>query len=377
MLLNTDTKLSGEEDCDTLNPILLNIKTAEHLRRVVDRYYKIPQRIGEPYKLIKHTDTHLIGREILLRSPATCSSKTGVCDTCYGELAYINRDINSIGGLAGTRITEPISQNILSTKHLLTTTSKKIKFPDKFHDIFTVNSNEITVNIQNDNIELSDYTLLILKDNIVSIDEFNENRHFNNFITTFNIRDIKNSEIYEFKEEDELELYFTKEFGELIKDVRPVIVDEDSEAAVYEINLANLEDIPIFVVEIINKELTKPLYDIMELLNKESHKDCTTVDEMCQLMLDLLIVSRIDSKSVHGEVLIRPLIRDANDILRRPKWNKYNHKYQLLTVAKALINHPSPTLGLSFQKLARQLISPITFRKKEPSFIDAFYRERP
>ena len=140
------------------------------------------------------------------------------------------------------------------------------------------------------------------------------------------------------------------------------------------------DDERIFVVEISNNELTKPLYNIMYLLNnKTKRKGYETISKMAQRLLDLLIESKIKSDSVHGEVLIRPLVRSKKNILETPDFSKYDaiHNYEILTVEAALQKHPSVLVSLSFQDLGRQLTNPLTFKKKDPSFIDPFFKERP
>jgi hypothetical protein len=379
MLLTTDISLNGVEDCNSVNPILMNIRSIEHLKRLSGRWYKSPTRIGKMYQVLDVKDTHLLGKDILMRSPVTCACQDGICNTCYGELYLINKDINSIGGFASARITEPITQNILSTKHLLTTTSKMIKFRDSFYNFFNVNSNEIALSEETEDINFADYSLILLNDNIITIDEFIEDREYNRFTTIFHIKNNKTGEIEEFREEDELDLYMSKEMSEVLDTIKLDIIDEENHKA-YEINLGKLETgVPLFIIEVQNKELTKPLYDIMDLLNKDTHRGCETVEEMAQLLLDLLITSKIDATSVHGELLLRPLIRNSRDILKFPNWGRYcsTSDYNVLTITKALLTHPSVTTSLSFQDLGRQLLNPLTFRKSAPSFIDSFYRERP
>jgi hypothetical protein len=345
----------------------------------VGQYYKSPRRLGGRYEIITPSTTNIIGTEILLRDPITCNCKTGVCRTCYGEMAYTNSDINSIGGLAGSKTTEPISQSILSTKHLLTTTSKMIKFKESFYDIFSINSNEIMLNEENEDIDFSNYSLILLQDNIITIDEYSTDRDFNRFMLLFHVKNHKTGEVFEYREEDDMDMYFSKDFNEIIEESKCRVIDDEQHKA-YEINLSTLETgMAIFAIEVENKEITKPLHDIMDLLDKDSHNGCTTVDEMAQRMLDLMIISKIDVMSVHGSLLIRPLIRKKNNIIKYIDWSLHEaiSNYQILTVTRALIYHPSPTISISFQDLSRQLVNPLTFKKTSTSFLDPFYKERP
>ena len=378
MLVTSDLVLSKDKDCNTIHPVLVEIKTPEHLRRLVGRYYKSPRRLGSSYEMITRDMKNLIGKEVLVRTPITCNSKTGTCHTCYGDLSHTNLDINSIGGLAGSKTTEPISQSILSTKHHLTTTSKMIKFEDSFYELFSINSNEIMLTDSNEDIVFSDYSLILLQENIVAIDEYSDDRDFNKFVALFHVKNNKTGDIIEYKESDDLDMYLSKELNDIIDDMTPKAIDDENTKA-YEIDLGVLETgVPIFAIEVENKEITKPLHDIMDLLDKDTHNGCSTVDEMVQRMLDLMIISKINVMSVHGEMIIKPLIRKLKNMIEFMDWG--NHEavdgYQILTVTRALIYHPSPTISISFQDLGRQLVNPLTFKKKGVSFLDPLYKER-
>lgn len=368
MLLCSGIRLRDDEKaCNSVNPLRFIIKSPIHLKRFIGRYYRLPHQ--RTYSVLTGDEKNLIGKEILVKSPITCASKHGICKECYGELYHTNRDI-SIGAFAGTKITNPVSQNVLSSKHLLTTISEKIEFNDEFYDFFTISANEVILNTTNDDVDINNYSLLIIKKNIGSIEQFDDESDYNNFITIFHIKNKKTGEIIEISEKTGKELFITPELM--------TIILKHKNKEIYEIDLSKINDeMRLFVLEIENNELTKPLYNIMKLLNKMDHIGCTTIDEVAQRMLDLLIESQISASSVHGEVIINPLIRRVDDVLKRPKFNKYigDEDYQILTVAGALEKNPSVLISFSFQELGRQLTNPLTFKKKESSFIDPFYKE--
>ena len=368
MLLCSGIRLRDDEKaCNSVNPVRFKIKTPEHLKRFIGRYYRLAHQ--RTYRVMTGDEKDLIGKEILVKSPITCSSKHGICKECYGELYHTNKDI-SIGAYAGTKITNPVSQKVLSSKHLLTTISEKIVFNDEFYNYFMLSANEVLLNTLNDEIDLNNYSLLIIKQNISSIEQFDEESDYNNFVTIVHVKNRKTGEIIEIMEKDGKELFISPELMSLIS--------KQKNKDVYEIEFSKIsDDMRLFVLEIENNELTRPLYNIMKLLNKMDHIGCTTIDEIAQKMIDLLIESQISATSVHGEVIINPLIRQTEDVLKRPKFNKYitEDDYQILPVAAALEKNPSVLVSFSFQELARQLTNPLTFRKSESSFIDPFYKE--
>ena len=375
VMLGSDVTLNKKvDDCGSLHPIRITIKTKKHLERYIGRTYRLPSQVT--YSTLKATDTHLIGETILLRSPITCACKKGVCKACYGrELARTNKHI-TIGSYAAAIITNPISQAVLSSKHLLTTISEEIVFDENFHKFFTLSANEIVLNIQNDDIDLADYSLLIIHDNIVMISELNEGG-INEFLTMFHVKNNKTGEIYEIQESTGKDLYISPELIETLNIGR-------KKKDVYEIPLIDLpDDERLFIMEIENNELTRPLYNIMALLDTKEKRSSmlgvNTIDDMAQTMTDLMIDSHINVMAVHSEVIINPLIRDIDNILERPNFNSYSalDNYQMLTVESALENHPSVLVGMSFQFLERQLKRPLTYKKTAKSFIDPFFKEKP
>lgn len=70
-------------------------------------------------EVIKKTDTHLVGKMVLLRHPFTCkhSDPHEICSVCFGELSQNVSPYSNIGFLCSTTLVRIISQGMLSTKH--------------------------------------------------------------------------------------------------------------------------------------------------------------------------------------------------------------------------------------------------------------------
>lgn len=367
MLAVTDIHLRKDEEmCRSINPITYTIKTQTHLNRLVGRVYRLPH--GREYRVLTENDTHLIGKTIMVKSPTTCASKHGICKYCYGpSLYHTNKELASIGAYAGAVITNPLSQNILSTKHLNTTDSEIIEFDNAFSKYFNLTANEITLNSNISNQE--DYSILIISDNIVTLSELDEGE-INTFVPLFHVRNNTTGDIVEISEKSMKDLYISPEFLKVMKRCK--------KKGVYEVNFLDIpDDCRLFLLEIANNELTKPLYNIMGLLDSKKARDTGyNISDICQRMLDLMIESGINFQAVHGEILITPLIRSMEDVLVRPNFAKYlsDDDVQILTVTAALEKHPSPLVGLSSSYLKKQLREPLTFKKHGKSAIDPMFR---
>lgn len=366
-----DIYLREDEDtCTSINPIEYEIKSIKHLKRLIGRYYRRPYQ--RTYRLLKGDETDLIGTRIMVKSPITCTSHSGICKACYGPRLYHTNKGICVGSYAGTRISNPVGQRILSTKHVLTTDSVTIKFNEKFHELFAMSANEIVVNTHSQ--VLDDYSIIIHADNIVSLEELNEGE-LTEFMVCFDVRNNVTNEVFCIHAEDNNEIYLYPDFREILG------MNKRGTRATYEMKISDIpDDCKLFVVPIENNELTKPLYALMGLLdNKKAVAELgiKTVNDMAQRMLDLLIESKINVPAVHGEILLYPLIRDENDILNRPDFSKYLGMDQstILTVSSVLEKNPSPLIGLAFGYLERQLKTPLTYEKTGKSYIDPFFRK--
>ena len=138
------------------------------------------------------------------------------------------------------------------------------------------------------------------------------------------------------------------------------------------------DDDTLFEMNIMNNELTKPLYGIMNLLNKENKDEIDeTIDSISQKFLDLLIESKIDANVIATELIINRLIVSVKDKYRRPDFSDEDlEDYEIVIVNKALTNNKSPLIGISFQNIKRQFLSDELFEERDgTAYIDEFYRK--
>lgn len=387
-LLTTDIKLADVDNCGTVHPIALHITNGKMLSKLKGRWYR-PQ-YERKYRLLKGDEKELIGQTLLFRDPTTCACGTSdkgemlVCRKCYGELSRVNAGI-SIGGFAATHISRPVSQNILSTKHLLTTVSEKIEFNEDFERFFVLNSNQIQLNLDSDD-NIEDYKMIIHGAYLNELEDFEEDE-YNAYIYYFLLINKNTGEVINIHEERNKELFISPDFYKYMKKKKKQGKKKEGENTdYYEIDLAkletDLEDLShLFMIQVENNELTKPLYSIMHLLDRADRgvtpgqEPITTVDQLTQRFLELLIEAGIDAQGVHASLILMPLLRKTDNILERPNFRNYNESYRMLTIKGALENSPSVEIGLSFQYLDRQLKSLNTYLKKSGSYMSPFYRK--
>lgn len=367
--LSMDTEIS---DCGNPHLIEIELKTNTHLKRCDGKYFKVNKDDIDYSVLNYEKHKHLVGKKIYIRSAITCGLGNHVCAKCIGIQALTNADIaNGVSTFYSEEVTKVVEQNILSTKHLLETFSEIIKFNDNFYKFFTLIGGEImpVLQLEDEDKDIDDYAIYINPDDINKVDEYEDDSLFNNFLpdAKFVIRNINNP-----KEEDiPIELEDKELF--ISKDVMKDIYKNNGYIYFSELN----EDMKLFEINIQNKELTKPLYDLMDLINKKKDNDNETIDSMLQQFLDLMVTAKISASIVAGEVIINRLIKDVNDPYVRPDFSQeIMPKYQIKTVKNALTKNKSPLIGLSSENLKKQLLDDELYTTRyEESYVDPLFKE--
>lgn len=361
------------QTCNSKRPIRYHVKNADCLKKINRRYYYLePSMVDMKCVSSKH-DKWLIGKTIYLRSPMTCTCHDGICAACYGDLAYTNSEKDfTIGSYASATLNNTIQQNILSTKHLLTTNSEEIVFSPDFYRFFVLDASKFKVN-QDSEENLDEWLVRIYNDDLFEFNAKEEN-DFNSYTDTFYLVNKKTKEEIQIKELNKgQDMYI---YGDVIA-LFSKSKDKDIDAI--EMPLSKIDDnetyLAIIVIE--NNELTRPLKNIMRLLDRKDHYDCETIDDLLNKMSDLLIECGHKLHLVHAETVMRTIIKDANLVLAQPHFEDINRTedYQIITVSSALLNNPSLTVSLSFQDLGKQVINPNTNIKCEKSSYDDLYRE--
>lgn len=415
-------------DCGSVNPIPVEIKSEKHLQKLDGRRFKylgekIP--LGGKYHIINSSkDKELIGQTVMLRSPITCCAKDGVCKECYGELYYTNIDNESPGIYSAINVMNPVVQGILSAKHHQTTNTTLIEFAPEFDQFFTISSTDIILNPEGIK-DIASYSLVIRKDELGASDDDDnsDDEEQEDYATTKRKRKKKKKEraraentddiisgddgegVDDEEGEMELKLSYSVTKFEVVKNLNdkkkdPVYIhfedaekkdlfmhtdfiekmypgsDEYGDYLFIPLEEINPEDF-IFLVDVYNNELTRPMKSIQKLLDNKQHEGCDNYEDIVNKMLELLIASKLSASSIHAEMIIRQLVRKSSNILKRPDFSRIitRKDYQLLTIGTALKQNPSVCTSIATPYLKDQLVSlTTTFEKTKTSLIDDLYR---
>ena len=363
-------------DCGTKHLLKVFVRNHEFLKRLENKWFC--EHLGDPLNLI-HYDSHksLIGKNIWIRSLITCAGGDEVCHVCYGNDSQLVMNMPGMGIFNTEVYSSVVSQNILSTKHLLATNSNKLYFNSNFEKYFKFISGDVYLT-ERDEIDLDnddELSVRIPEDHICQINEsdmMEYNTYGNNIISPIYVYSKKKKQ-YEEVTIDNYQLIFIDASSMKLFNI---VSDRKQQRKYFDIPFDVLSkelDGRLMSIDIKNNGLTDDLHNIMDLVNKETSK-FDSYHELAQRMFDLFVNANINCRHVQGEIILNRLIRDANNINHRPDFKKFEEpEYKIITLPQALIKNDAPTIGLSFQEIKRQLLSNAFYEKNGSSYLDPFY----
>lgn len=115
-------------DCGSKHYLVWQVRGEERIEGIVTRGSDLNTIFGKYYldeetglvKVIKKTDTHLIGKTIKIRDAvAGCNhpAHDGICEVCFGEASITVPEDSNLGHMACVSMNSIITQLVLSTKH--------------------------------------------------------------------------------------------------------------------------------------------------------------------------------------------------------------------------------------------------------------------
>lgn len=373
-LNNQDTYLHVDPNyvCDTRNFEEILIDSEMKLNMYDLRYYRENPR-GVDTLLEAKNAKHLIGKKVYFRSPMTCASAArgeGICYKCYGDLAYINREVN-IGQIAAEGLSSIYTQILLSAKHLLESLVIKMGWSKEFYDIFSVTFN--TIGLRED---LSFKGWRLIFDEEIDSEENADEVSYSNFITSFLVNDPSGNRIRINTSEFD-NIYFSQEFMDYINENKSKMKLTESDS-IMEFDMATLEDFPsLFIMEIRNTELSRTMDKISKLIENKSVIKNYDRNSILEEFINTNISGGIRLNAVHFEVLLMNQIRAADDDLEKPDWTIPYQDCQILALPKSLNENPSITVRLESSKIPQVLRNPQSRFLKQPSITDLFFMEQP
>ena len=376
-LNNQDTTLHVDPNyvCDTVHFEEVIIDNDSMWNMYAMRYYREnPNGVDKLLNAKNKKDKErLMHRKLYFRSPMTCASAArghGICYKCYGDLAYVNREIN-IGQIAAEGLSSIYTQILLSAKHLLESLVVKMEWSKGFYDYLQITFN--TIALREDKFYKG--CKLIIDQDICTLEELDD-IDYNYYINSFIIKTPSGDEI-KIKTNNDDNLYFDKDFYDFLINNYP---DTSGAEETYyaEIDMMRLVDFPaLFVVEIKNNELSATMDKIERLIDNKTVMSAYDRNTILREFISTNIQGNIKLNAVHFEVLLMNQMRDGEDDLEKPDWTNPNATYQMLTLSKALSNNQSIAIRLQSGKVDKILNNQQNRFICKPSVSDIYYMEQP
>lgn len=391
-------KIDPDYDCGTRNFIEYYVEDETALKKISDRWYRMnpmgmERRLTNTYNIVKE-NSDLIGKMIYLRSPIKCLSAAngrGICRKCMGELYNIVPATN-ISTYSVTNMTEPLTQMMLSAKHLMEAKIDSITF-----DTTIISEEELaryiiidegTIYINPDIPDAKKWHLYINVDDIqediiASLDDSGDDdledtgiEDSLNYTNVFYLRKNNTNETITIRTTEMDNLNFTDWFNNFIENRHSIGNNEDIDIPV---TTLIEENAPLFDVGIHNDDMSERLESVIKVIDLKANTDSYTAETfLSTLSSKLNSIGLGYIMSVHLEIIIMNQIRDKKDIIEMPDWSIPNQtNYQILTLKKAVMTHPSISIAMQSENIAKMLHSPLSLRKHKPSPYDLMYMVQP
>lgn len=340
-------------DCGTKHTVRYSVDNKKKLFQITGRhYYDINEdgSTGTELKTVSPTNIELIGKQIALRSPVTCAGQKCVCATCYGRsLSEKNRGLNT--GLNSVfLLTNPLTQRLLSAKHLLSTNTDKVDFGEEFNSAFVVNLDticfdedvETTITFKTPTFDDYDdeYDAYVIKELDINIGDLKKPIHYVSPVPLLLSSKVNFSE-----------------------DEKEVTISSKSFTWEY-----------VFKYVAKNNELTKSLENILNLIESSGHLGITDYNEFVNKFDDLLIENGMGGiMSVHAEMITSILIRDSETGKKLDFSAETLNTYEIVRVSNTVMRGPL-SKSIAFERVGDQLADLSTYEKNEESNYDLLFK---
>ena len=309
-----------------------------------------------------------VGKTIKLRSFITCNCKDGtICKKCAGKV-HVRLHGTRIGTLPSIKSINPLSQKALSAKHDLGTKSIAItnEALDKYFysdgmDFFIkpeyANSRNLSIVVSSEDIEDLVNSSIDLDDE--SIDT----------TITLSYVAVRDHDVDYPIENDGMRIALT---DAVLGNKSAFVDDEESDYTIIPINRLE-EDQPVFQAILDTEEISKYLNALIGTIDRLSISKIGTYDELMDKLNKIIYTSGFVNNIIHSECIIYSMVRDANDLRKRPDWTQPDVAYRILKVSTAIEQKDMYT-ALAYQGL-RRLFKTLSIRQRYGnSLYDPFFQ---
>lgn len=257
-------------------------------------------------------------------------------------------------------------------KHVLETNSEDINMIDHKSILYNHNGWLFTLN---NHIDLYKYEVVFGAKDIIAEDEDKYDKYDNYYVCKLSFVNKFTSEVFEVHEESNSQLYVSKQLFDVLLRHKYFNLEEKQVISI-PLTEFNTKD-PFVFLRVENEGLTKHINELRNFIQKGDKplEGVESYNDLIEKLNMLFRLAKMNYPSVHIEMVARPLIRTINDQLQLPDWSKEQkvEDYKLISLHKSAITKNSVTAGLIFERIKKQLSSPLTYRKTGSSVNSLFF----
>lgn len=353
-------------DCGNKHYLNYFVENKDYLEMIIGKWYFDENKQKEI--MIQGDEEYLVGTTIKLRTFITCNLKRGVCRKCVGNV-NIRLKGTKLGTLPSIKSINPLSQKALSAKHDLGTKSIKItnEALDKYcysdgMDFFIkpdyTTKRGLYIVVNSEDIEDLVYSTMDVDDDTLDT------------VVALEYVAIRDNGVEHVIENEGMRISLS---DALIQDRTHFIEDEDGDHTLIPIEKLDPEQ-PVFSAILDTEEISKYLNNLIGTIDRLSINRYRTFEELMNAMNKIIYTSGFVNNIIHSECIIYSMIRDANDIRKRPDFTQDVIPPYVLVKVSTAIEQKDMYTTLSYQGL-RRLFKTLSIREREgTSLYDSFFR---
>lgn len=117
--------------------------TKENVKHFVGKFYL--DGTGRLIELTKERFNDVVDKVVKFRDVIGCNYVDGYCEVCGGTITKSFSRNGNVGFLSNVNTGAPVAQQVLSTKHLISTDAAEYEVPSEFGEIFSATMNNVFI----------------------------------------------------------------------------------------------------------------------------------------------------------------------------------------------------------------------------------------
>lgn len=323
---------------------------------------------GELIELTKKQYPLVLDKDIKFRSVITCRYLDGYCETCGGTITRSFSKFGNVGFVSNVNTGAPVAQQVLSTKHLISTDALEYEVPSELSNVLMSTSNTILLK-RSVHRHIDKLAFGFSPNDVAKINDLQYHLPENDLRASY-FSDIKKLSIGVMQPDGRIKRDVpssnmggdTKSYPHLSPEILAVIQKHPEDWIIQDqiawFLLRNINPIePVMQCTVVNNSIRKYVDDFSNLVTK--HAERYTSAEVFMRDLMHLIWQRVDPHVTHIECLARCCMVTSKKDFHVPVVDDVNN----VMFGNLMRNIPGRSIGaqFAFERYSQITNKPITY----------------